>query len=183
MAAAKEPDTGEQLTIGDAGAAEENLLTRRQVFGGIDPVEVADIEVEGTLFLCLVQGRQAGLDLAAQTAHGRRGEHSLGGTTNTHYRMHPGASHRGGDAGRQIAVANQSDTCSGGTDIGDQLLVTLPLEDDDGEVVDVAIEGVGDPAQVLRQQLPPRSQKVQHEHAGLHRRTLPLSDEHAGKTR
>ena len=63
--------------------------------------------------------------------------------------MNAGAGHRGGDAGRQVAVADQADARAGGADVGDQLLVTRPIEHHDRQLVDLAAEAAGDGAQVL----------------------------------
>ena len=52
----------------------------------------------------------------------------------------PRADDRRRDAGRQVAVADQPDARAGGADVGDQLLVARPVEHDDDQVVDVAVE-------------------------------------------
>ena len=56
---------------------------------------------------------------------------------------------RRGDAGRQVAVADETDARAGGADVADQLLVARPIEHHDDELVDLAAERPGDGAQVL----------------------------------
>jgi hypothetical protein len=60
-----------------------------------------------------------------------------------------GPRHRAGDRGRQVAVADELDPGAGGPDLGDERIVTRPLEDDDRDVAHPAAERIGDPAQVL----------------------------------
>ena len=85
---------------------------------------------------------------AVQAAQGRGGEHALGRAADAHHGVHVGAAHRGGDAGGQVAVADQPDARPGGADVGDQLLVPLAIEHDDDEVLDVTAEAPGDRLQV-----------------------------------
>ncbi len=61
----------------------------------------------------------------------------------------PLPTHGGRDAGREVAVADQPDARAGRADIVDQLLVPRPIEHDDDQVLDVALEAAGDRAQVV----------------------------------
>ena len=56
---------------------------------------------------------------------------------------------RGGDARREVAVGDQPDARAGAADVLDQLLVARAIEDDDDEVLDLAVEALGDRLQVL----------------------------------
>ena len=58
--------------------------------------------------------------------------------------MHAAADDRGGDAGRQIAVTDQSDARARGADLFDELLVPWPVEDDDHEILDAPSERLRD---------------------------------------
>ena len=122
---------------------------RGQLVGRVDAVDVVDAELRDALLLVVADRRQPSLDLAAEAAHGGGGQDTFRRAADAHHRVDAGAAHRGGDARRQVAVADQADPGAGGADVGDQLAVALAVEDDDGEVVDVALERVGDVAQVL----------------------------------
>src|SRR5438445_12506335 len=54
-----------------------------------------------------------------------------------------------GDAGGKIAVADQADARAGGANIFDQLLVAGAVENDDDEVLLVAVEAAGNGADVV----------------------------------
>ena len=87
-------------------------------------VRVVEAElVEPALLLLVVERLAAALDLAAQAAHRRGGDHALGRAADPHHRVHAGAAHRGGDAGREVAVGDQADARAGLADVGDELLV------------------------------------------------------------
>ena len=61
----------------------------------------------------------------------------------------PVPDHRGGDAGREVAVADEPDARARLADVGDEPLVARPVEDDDHEVVDLAVERLRDRLQVV----------------------------------
>ena len=61
----------------------------------------------------------------------------------------PVPDHGRGDAGGEVAVADQPDARARLADLGDQALVARPVEHDDHEVVDLAVERLGDGLQVL----------------------------------
>ena len=56
---------------------------------------------------------------------------------------------RRGDAGRQIAVADQANAGAGRADVVDELLVARPVEHDDDQILDAAAQTAGDGLQVL----------------------------------
>ena len=98
-------------------------------------------------------GSGSGLDLAAEAAQRRRGEHALGRAADAHDGVHAGARDRARDRGRQVAVADQLDPRARRADLVDQLLVARALEDHDRDVVDAPAERLGDPAEVLARAL------------------------------
>ena len=51
--------------------------------------------------------------------------------------------------GREVAVADQPDARAALADLGDQLLVARPIQDDHDQVVDVAAEALRDRLQVV----------------------------------
>src|SRR6185295_2651776 len=154
-AAAEEADAPQQLAVGDAGGAEENLVTWGEVLGLVDSGEVVEAESLEPLLLRLllllvgVVGLEAGLDLAAEAAHGRSGDDSLGSAADADDRVDAGAAYGGGDAGREVAVRDQTDAGAGGADVRDELLVPRAVEHHDGQIAHPTLEGRGDVPQVL----------------------------------
>jgi hypothetical protein len=63
--------------------------------------------------------------------------------------VNPGAAHGCGDAGGEVAVGDQLDARSRLADLGDEVLMAVAVEHHDGQLVDVALEGVGDLVEVL----------------------------------
>src|SRR5581483_7589937 len=63
--------------------------------------------------------------------------------------MNAGAAHGGRDAGGEIAVADQFDARAGFADLRDEIVMTLAIEYDDGQFVDVALECFGELAEVF----------------------------------
>ena len=63
--------------------------------------------------------------------------------------MNAGAHDRSGNAGGQITIANQSDAGAGGADVGNQLLVPRPIEDDHHEILDLASEAAGNGFEIV----------------------------------
>ena len=63
------------------------------------------------------------------------------------------AADRGGDRGGYVAVLDQLDSSARGPDLLDQVVMTRPVEDDRGHVVDHPPEGVGDRADVVADRL------------------------------
>ena len=80
-AAAEEAHTFEQLTVGDPAAREDDVLSRGEVFGHVDPIEVFDAELGHPAVLLVVERRQPSLDLAAEAAHRGRRQDAFRSTT------------------------------------------------------------------------------------------------------
>ena len=134
--------------VGDAGGGKDDVLARGEVLRLVDPLEVGDAHRAAAGLVLWRVHHQAREDLAAQAAHRRRREHALGRAADAHHGVHAAADHRGGDAGRQVAVADQTNARAGGADVGDQLLVPRPVEHDHDQVLDAAAERLRDGAQV-----------------------------------
>ena len=80
-----------------------------------------------------------------------RGEHRLRRAADAHEHVDAGAVlHRGHQAGGDVAVHDQLHPRAGGSDLLEERLVAVAVEHHDGEVLDAAILGSGDPLQVLR---------------------------------
>ena len=63
--------------------------------------------------------------------------------------MHSGAHDRGRDPGGEVAVADEPDARPRLADVGDEPLVAGPVEHDDHQVVDLAVERLGERLEVV----------------------------------
>ena len=124
-------------------AAKMMLVAGREILRAVDLLEVGDAHRAAALFVLGLADDEAREDLAVQAAHRGRGQHAFGRAAGAHHRVDAGADDGGGDAGRQVAVADQPDARAGRADVGDQLLVARPVEHDDDEVLDLAAEAAG----------------------------------------
>src|SRR5262245_6616181 len=129
-AAPEEAHSLEQVAGRHAGRREHEVLARGQVLGPVDAALVAVAHPRATGPLVVVAVPEAGLDLAAEAAHRRGGDHALRRAADAHHRMHAGAGDRAADRGRQVAVADELDPGAGTADLGDQALVPGPVEND-----------------------------------------------------
>ena len=87
---------------------------------------------------------QLALDLAAQAAQSRRGDHALVSAADADRQVVVRAADRGADRGHDVAVGDQLDARAGLADLGDQIVVARPVEHDRGHVVATAAERLGD---------------------------------------
>src|SRR4051794_25273607 len=135
-AAAEEPNALEQFAGGNAGGSEDEVVAGREVFGDVDAVLVAVAHPRPAFALIVIAISEAGLDLAAEAAQRRGGDDALGRTARAHDGVDAGARNSTGDRRGQIAVTDELDPRAGLADLGDERLVALALEDDDGDVAD-----------------------------------------------
>src|SRR6185369_9484806 len=63
--------------------------------------------------------------------------------------MHTGSNHRGRDAGREVAITDQAYAGPGRAYIVDQLFMPRTIQHNNYEVVDIAIQALGDVLQVV----------------------------------
>src|SRR4051812_45449499 len=106
---AEEPHPFHQRPVGDAGGGKNDVLTRRQVLRAVDALRIRDSHLLAALFVLGLVDHEAGIDFTAEASHGGRGDHTFRRAADTHDRVHPAADHRGGDAGREVTIANQAD--------------------------------------------------------------------------
>ena len=122
-----------------------------EVLGAVDAVLVRVPEhPRRALALLVVPEPEPRLELAAEAAQRRRGDHALGRAADAHHGVDAGALDGAADRGRDVAVADELDPGARGADLGDQLGVARPVEDDDRDVGDLAPQRLGDPVAVLR---------------------------------
>ena len=72
------------------------------------------------------------------------------GAANAHDRMNARPPNGDGHTRRQVAIADQPNAGTRLANLPDQLLVARAVQNDDGEVVHVAVESTGDTLQVFR---------------------------------
>ena len=74
-----------------------------------------------------------------EAAHRRSGNNAFGSAPDSHHGMHAISPNGNGNPGRQIAVADQADSCSRSADIFNELRVPRSVQHDDREVFYLAI--------------------------------------------
>src|SRR5829696_3633882 len=139
-AAAEEPHALEQVARRDPGRREHEILARREVLGSVNAtlVAVAHPGAAGALVVAAVL--EAGLDLAAETAHRRGRDHPFRGAAGAHHRVHAGARHRAADRRREVTVADELDPGAGRPHLRDEVGVAGAVEDDHSDVLGAATE-------------------------------------------
>src|SRR5699024_5460928 len=128
----------QQVAVGDAGGAEEDVLAGDQVTGGQHPVDVVT-GVDRLLPLGVVDRGQAPLQFAAHAGQRGRGDDALRGAADAQQHVDPGLGPGRGDRPGHVAVGDQLDARAGLTDLVDQLRVSGPVEDAHRNVGDVPV--------------------------------------------
>src|SRR6185312_10863828 len=77
------------------------------------------------------------------------GDHAFRRAAGSHDCLHARAFDSSGDAGREIAIADEADARARLANVIDQLLVTRAAEHDTNEIFHVTIHGFGDLAEVF----------------------------------
>src|SRR4029079_6212556 len=135
--------------VGDAGGGEDDAVARREILRAVDLLRIGDPHRAAALLVLRLLDHQPGVDLAVQAAHRGGGQHAFGGAAGAHHRVDAGADDGRGDACRQVAVADQPDARAGRANVRNQLFVPRPVEHDDDQVVDTALEAPGDRLEVF----------------------------------
>src|SRR5690606_10044887 len=95
------------------------------------------------LLLLVRSPAELALDLSTEAFERGRRQHALRRAADAHHAVDAGARDCGVDAGGEVTVADELDPRAGGTNLRDELLVAWPIEDDDGDVPDLAPERLG----------------------------------------
>ena len=134
-AAAEESHAPQQVAVGDAGGAEEHVLAGDEVLGGQHPGQIV-AAIEGLRAFLGIRRGELGLNRAAHAADRGGGDDALGGSADAceHVGARFGSARR--NRARDIAVGDQPDARTGLAGVGDQLVVTRPVEDAHGQVGD-----------------------------------------------
>ena len=114
-------------------------------------VAVAHPLAPGALLVAAIA--EPSLDLATEASQRGGRDDALGCATDAHDGMDARAGDGGGDRGREVTVADELDPGAGLPDLGDQLVVAWPFEDDDRDVLDPPAERLGDAPQVFARAL------------------------------
>ncbi len=105
--------------------------------------------VHESLPLVVVPRPELPLHRASEALDRRGGDHAFGRPADSHEQVDAGSGLRSGDRRRDVAVANEVDARPGLAELGDEVVVAIPLEDDDREVVDRDSLRLGDALEVL----------------------------------
>src|SRR5690606_18494247 len=104
--------TAQQITVGDAGGAEEHVVAPHEVVGGQHPVEVVP-RVDRLLPLLVVLRPQPALQLAAEALHGARRDDALRRTADTEQHVATRGRSCRPDRSRPVTVTDEPDTRPG----------------------------------------------------------------------
>src|SRR5690606_17240335 len=143
----EERHAAQEVAVGDAAGAEHYGLTGSQILGAVNPIDGTTLLFEAPLLLCVARF-EATVDLTTQALQGGGREAALGCATGAHDGGDVSPAHRRGERGDHVTIADQLDAGPGVSDLLDQLRVPLTVEDHDGQVVDVTVEGQRDAAKV-----------------------------------
>src|SRR5688572_20634798 len=135
-AVAEETHAFHQRAVGHAGCGKHDVRPRGELLRAIDSRDVCDPHRMTALLMLRAVHDEPRVDLATETAHRGSGKHAFRRTTSAHYRVHAAADDGGGDAGGQITIADQPDTCARRTNLVDQLGMAWPVQHDDNKILD-----------------------------------------------
>src|SRR5712691_1368340 len=162
IARAEETHATHQRSVSHTGGREDDFLARRKIVSIVSLVRIADAHRLQTLD-DLSRGRhfvfvyaesfrienQTRLNFSVQTLDRRGGQHSFGRAADTDTRVNICARYRRRNSGREIAVRDQTNARAGGAGVVDYLFVARPIQNDHGQVFDVATQTARNVAQVV----------------------------------
>ena len=109
----------EQIAVRDAGGGDDHLL-RREIVDREHALHVLDAVLAGALDLGAARRPELRLQLAAEAAQRRRGEHRLARAADADREVVVRAAHRRADRRDHVAVLNQLDPRACSTDLLDR---------------------------------------------------------------
>ena len=139
----------QQVAVGHAGGAEEDVVAAHEVVGVQDAVEVV-AGIDGLPALGVVLRPQPSLQLAADALQRAGRDDALRRAADAEQHVDAGGQAGRGDRARDVAVGDEADAGAGLPDLFDDLLVPRPVQDADGDVGDGGVLRLGDPPDVLR---------------------------------
>src|SRR5207302_1208299 len=127
----------------------EDIVTGDEVIGPQHAIDVVAGGGDGTA-LVVVAGPQAALNRSAEALDRRGGKHPFCSAAYPDYRVDVAVSSGGRNRRRRVAVRYEVNFHAKlVTQLFDQLLVTIAVEDDDSHVLRALLLGVGDAPHVL----------------------------------
>src|SRR6185436_12147216 len=108
-AVAEETDALHEGALGDARGREDDVVARREILRLVDLLQILDAHRAAPLFVLGLADDQPRENLAVEAPHRRRRQHALRRAARAHERVDTRAARRRRDAGRQIAVPDQTD--------------------------------------------------------------------------
>src|SRR4051794_16696107 len=148
-AAAEEADAAQEVAVGDASGAEDDVVAGGELGRVVNLVAVDVAHRLEAFLLPFFQRLEAALHASVQAAHRGGGEYALGRAAYAHRGVDAGPAHGGGDAGGEIAVGDQLDARARFADLRDEIVMPFAVEDHDGQFIDVALKRLGDLIQIL----------------------------------
>ena len=88
-------------------------------------------------------------NLSVQAAQRRGRQHAFRRATRAHHCVHARPDHRGGNSGREVAIANQPDPRARGAYLFNELFVPWPVQYDHHEIIHVPVQPLGNGLQVV----------------------------------
>src|SRR5581483_11065773 len=145
----EEPYTLHERALGDSGSGKNQLLARREVLCGVDLVFVLDAHARNALFEFGLVHHKPSQHVAVEATDRCGCDHAFGRAAGAHHGVDPSADHGCRDAGRKIAITDQANTSAGGADVVDQLFVAGTIEDNDHQVLDIALQSFSNIFQIV----------------------------------
>src|SRR5438105_1285490 len=142
-------DAVKELAVGDPGRGKGHVVAADQVIDRIDPSHILEAGRAGLLLLVARSQPEAALEIPAQAFERAGGEHGLRQTADADHHVDSGPLQGGHDRGRDVAVAEERDSCPDLTYLVHQRFMARTVEHDHGQVGDLNLLGEGDALQVV----------------------------------
>ena len=150
MAVAEESYALQQVSRRDAAGREDNILARRQVGSPINLLRILDAHFFHPPLHRFVTNHQPPQHLAVEAAHGGGRDYAFRRPADSHHRVNARAPYSSGNPGRQVAIADQPDARAGFANGSDQTLMTRTIQHHHDEIIDIAIQPLGDRFEIIR---------------------------------
>src|SRR3954447_18593393 len=144
----EEAHATQEVTVRHARGGDD-YLTRRQVVGREDLLDVVEAVLSRLLDLASRHRPQLRLHLAAEAAERSGGHHGLPGAADADRKVVVRAADHRRDRRGHVSVLDQLDPGAGGADLLDQVVMPWTVEHDRRYVVDAAAERLGDAEDVV----------------------------------
>ena len=130
----------QDLAVGYPGRDKPNVVPAREVLSAIDAGLVGDPHLLRPTPLLPTSEAKPAEDLGPEAAERGGGEHAFWRAARSHDRVHVGSGDRDGKRSHEVAIFDELDASARRAHVVDELFVSRAVEDDDGEIADVAIQ-------------------------------------------